>query len=80
MPVAQVLSDAGFRVGVLGAMNVPYGELSGFYVPDPWNTAVAPQPASLAPFVRTVGAMVRDSSRTGGETPMPGCRPSGRSC
>ena len=26
---------------------------------------LSPQPASLAPFVRTVGAMVRDSSRTG---------------
>jgi hypothetical protein len=69
VPVAQVLSDAGFRVGVFGSMNVPYGEVSGFYVPDPWNTAAAPQPSSLAPFVRTVGAMVRDSSRTGGETP-----------
>jgi hypothetical protein len=37
---------------------------------------LSPQPASLAAFVRTVGAMVRDSSRTGGETPMPGCPPS----
>jgi hypothetical protein len=50
-------------------MNSAYTDLSGFYVPDPWNTDVAVQPDSLRPFMRTVGAMVRDSSRTEGETP-----------
>jgi hypothetical protein len=67
--VAQVASDAGLRVGVFGSMNVPYGELSGFFVPDPWDTDAVPRPDSLAPYMRTVGAMVRDSSRTDGTTP-----------
>jgi hypothetical protein len=67
--VAEVASDAGLRVGVFGSMNIPYRRLSGFYLPDPWNTAAEVQPASLRPYVRTVGAMVRDSSRTDGSTP-----------
>ncbi|RFU22401.1 hypothetical protein [Geodermatophilus marinus] len=67
--VAQLASDAGLRVGVFGAMNIPYRELSGFYVPDPWNAAAVASPDSLQPFMRTVGAMVRDSSRTEGTTP-----------
>jgi hypothetical protein len=76
-PVGQVVSDAGLRVGIFGAMNVPYGDLSGFYVPDPWNTAARPRPDSLAPYLRTVGSMVRDSSRTEGETPDAGLLPFG---
>jgi hypothetical protein len=77
LPVGQLASDAGVRVGVFGSMNVPYGELSGFYVPDPWNTAARPHPDSLAPYLRTVGAMVRDSSRTDGTTPDAGLLPFG---
>jgi hypothetical protein len=69
IPVAQVVSDAGLRVGVCGSMNIPYGELNGFYIPDPWNDEAVAQPASVAPYLRTVGAMVRDSSRTDGSTP-----------
>ncbi len=66
VPLAQVLSDSGLRVGLFGTMNVPCGRLNGFYVPDPWNKQAAPQPASLAPYLRTVGTMVRESSRTDG--------------
>ena len=67
--IAQVLSDAGIRVGVFGAMNVPYGRLDGFYVPDPWNDRAVVHPASLAPYLHTVRTMIRDSSRTDGESP-----------
>jgi hypothetical protein len=74
-PVAKVLSDAGHRVGVFGAMNVPYQDLVGFYVPDAWNPVASPSPDSLKPYVRTVGAMVRDSSRTEGTTPDAGLAP-----
>ena len=75
--VAQVASDAGLRVGVFGSMNSHYRDLSGFYVPDPWNTEATVRPDSLKPFMRTVGAMVRDSSRTEGGTPDAGLLPFG---
>lgn len=69
IPIGQVLSDAGVRVGIFGAMNVPYGRVNGFYVPDPWNDRAVAQPPSLAPYLHTVGTMIRDSSRTDGESP-----------
>lgn len=69
VPLAKVLSDAGVRVGVLGAMNVRYENLEGFNVPDPWNTRSRATPDYLSPYVHTVGTMVRDSSRTSGESP-----------
>lgn len=65
-PVAKVASEAGLRVGVFGSMNVPYQELNGFYMPDPWNAGAKANPTSLAPFQHTVGSMVRDSSSTEG--------------
>jgi hypothetical protein len=67
--VGQALSDAGLRVGVFGAMNVSYNGINGFYVPDPWNATAVPHPTSLAPYLHTVGTMVRDSSRTEGVAP-----------
>jgi len=66
VPVGQALSDAGYRVGLLGPMNVRYGSVNGFYLPDPWNPDSAVQPPALLPYARTTGAMVRDSSRTEG--------------
>ncbi|WP_448614417.1 hypothetical protein [Modestobacter sp. URMC 112] len=74
-PVAQVASDAGLRVGVFGAMNVPYGDLNGFYVPDPWNSKATAKPATLGPYLRTIGTMVRDSSRVEGVAPGAGLVP-----
>jgi hypothetical protein len=68
-PVAQAVSDAGLRAGVFGTMNVLYGRLNGFYVPDAWNTEAVAQPASLAPYIHTVGTMVRESSQTDGLPP-----------
>lgn len=68
-PVAQVLSDAGVTVGVFGSMNVPYGQLNGFLVPDPWNKRSITSPAALAPYRHTVGVMVRESSRPDGAPP-----------
>ena len=68
-PVGQAISEAGLRAGVFGAMNVPYGNVNGFYVPDPWNGSAAAHPDYLAPFLHTIGTMVRDSSRTEGESP-----------
>lgn len=69
-PVGEVLSRAGLRVGIFGSMNVPYGQVNGFYLPDPWNaSAASAHPDYLAPFLHTVGTMVRDSSRTEGESP-----------
>ena len=68
-PVGKTLSDAGVRVGIFGSMNIPYGDFDGFYVPDPWNTKAVAKPDYLAPYLRTVGAMVRESSRTEGFAP-----------
>ncbi len=60
--VAQILSDAGVPVGVLGSMNTNYRNLNGFYIPDPWDLNGQAEPASLQPFYQTVAKQVQESS------------------
>jgi hypothetical protein len=64
--VAEVLSDAGIPVGVFGSMNLNYGTLHGYVLPDPWNAKGSPHPASLRPFHAGVARMVQESSHAGG--------------
>ena len=64
--VAELLSDAGIRVGVFGSMNTNYTSLNGYYVPDPWDVNGVPQPTWLEPFYRTVARQVQNSSNGGG--------------
>jgi hypothetical protein len=64
--LAEVLSDAGIRVGVFGSMNTNYTTLNGYYVPDPWDAGAVPQPHWLEPFYRTVAQQVQVSSSGGG--------------
>jgi hypothetical protein len=60
--VARELADAGFRVGVFGSMNLDYGPLDGFVVPDPWNPGSAPHPAELRAFSDFVFSAVQENS------------------
>lgn len=62
-PLGELLSAAGIRVGICGSMNVPYRNINGFSVPDPWNSDTPTLPDWLSPFHRTVSAMVQESSR-----------------
>jgi len=66
--VAEVLSDAGIPVGVFGSMNVNYGRLNGYVVPDPWDSRGVAHPDWLQPFYRFVSGQVQESSRTGGNS------------
>jgi hypothetical protein len=61
--IAEVLSDAGVRVGVCGSMNVNYGELNGYMIPDAWDKDGRAHPGWLQPFYRTVANQVQESSR-----------------
>jgi hypothetical protein len=63
--LAEVLSDAGVPVGVFGSMNVNYGRLNGYVVPDPWDRQGAAHPEWVQPFYRTVARQVQESSREG---------------
>jgi hypothetical protein len=65
-PVGELLSAAGYRVGICGSMNVPHRNINGFSIPDPWNTETPTLPEWLSPFHRTVSAMVQESSREDG--------------
>jgi hypothetical protein len=60
--VARELASAGFKVGIFGSMNVDYGPLDGFTVPDPWNPSGRAHPADLQPFVDFVSTAVQESS------------------
>jgi hypothetical protein len=64
--LAELLSDAGIRVGVFGSMNTNYSTLNGYYLPDPWDAHGAPQPAWLNPFYKVVAKQVQESSAGGG--------------
>jgi hypothetical protein len=64
--VAQLLSDAGHRVGVCASMNLNYGKLNGYYLPDPWDQAGTPHPDWLRPFYHVIARQVQESSREGG--------------
>jgi hypothetical protein len=64
--VAALLSDAGIRVGVFGSMNVNYGELNGYFIPDPWHKVGRATPGSLQPFYDVISRQVQESSRQEG--------------
>jgi hypothetical protein len=63
--LAEVLSDAGVPVGVCGSMNLNYGKLNGYVVPDPWDRGGIAHPDWLQPFYQTVASQVQESSRVG---------------
>jgi hypothetical protein len=47
----DLLSDAGRRVWVCGAMNARYdAALTGAFLPDPWASQIEPRPKALTPF------------------------------
>lgn len=60
--VARELAAAGFKVGVFGSMNLDYGPLDGFVVPDPWNPGSAAHPAGLGAFTNFVVSAVQENS------------------
>jgi hypothetical protein len=60
--VARELAAAGFKVGVFGSMNLGYGPLDSFVVPDPWNPSSSPHPAALRAFTDFVNAAVQENS------------------
>jgi hypothetical protein len=60
--VARELAAAGFKVGVFGSMNLDYGPLDSFVVPDPWNPDSSPHPAALRSFTDFVNSAVQDNS------------------
>ena len=61
--VAELLSDAGVPVGVCGSMNLNYGQLNGYVLPDPWDKEGVPHPIWLRPFYQTIARQVQDSSK-----------------
>lgn len=61
--LAQLLSDAGVRVGVFGSMNTNYRALSGYYLPDPWDARGRAFPPELSAFSDFVARQVQESSR-----------------
>lgn len=60
--IARELAAAGFKVGVFGSMNLDYGPLDGFVVPDPWSPGAAPHPAELKAFTRFVASAVQENA------------------
>ncbi len=62
--LAQVISDAGKRVGIFGSMNVNYGDgINGYVLPDPWDRFGVARPSSMQPFFDIVSGQVKESSR-----------------
>jgi hypothetical protein len=62
--VGELLSDAGVPVGICGSMNLNYGRLNGYLLPDPWDKEGMAHPDWLTPFYRTIARQVQESSRT----------------
>jgi hypothetical protein len=60
--VGDVLSDAGIRTGIFGSMNLNYGALDGYVIPDPWDKRCRAFPDSLTPFFAAVAQQVQDNS------------------
>lgn len=60
--IARELAAAGFKVGIFGSMNLDYGPLDGFVVPDPWNAELTPHPAGLSAFTDFVVSAVQENS------------------
>ena len=48
-------------------MNLNYGKLDGYVIPDPWDKDGQAQPDWLQPFYRTVAGQVQESSREGAD-------------
>lgn len=63
--LGTVLSDAGIRVGICSSMNTNYERLSGYVIPDPWDTGGIAYPDWLQPFYRVVSDQVQENSRNG---------------
>ena len=59
--VARELAAAGFTVGVFGSMNLDYGPLDSFVVPDAWNDS-PPHPPALRAFTDFVFSAVQENS------------------
>jgi hypothetical protein len=64
--LAELLSDADVPVGVCGSMNLNYGRLQGYVIPDPWDKNATAYPDWLQPFYRTIAQQVQASSRDTG--------------
>ncbi len=60
--VAELLANAGVRVGVFGSMNLNYHRLNGYLIPDAWDPQGRTQPAALQPFFDFVSRQVQESS------------------
>jgi hypothetical protein len=60
--LARELATAGFKVGVFGSMNLDYGPLNGFVMPDPWNAGSPPHPVGLRAFTNFVASAVQENS------------------
>jgi hypothetical protein len=63
--IAELLSDVGIRVGVMGSMNQNYTGLNGYFIPDPWDKHGEAHPAWVEPFYRTIARQVQESSHEG---------------
>lgn len=63
--VAELLSDAGIRVGVFGSMNTNYTQLNGYFVPDPWDKDGKAHPSWLQPYYDVVSRQVQAASHKG---------------
>jgi len=61
--VAEVLSDAGVKVGIMSSMNTNYEKLNGYMVPDPWDKLASAYPEELNVFYKFVSSKVQDASR-----------------
>jgi hypothetical protein len=68
--VGELLSDAGVPVGICGSMNLNYGRLNGYVLPDPWDRQGRPHPDWLLPFYRTIARRVQESSQPEGGSRM----------
>ena len=59
--VWDLLSDAGYRVGVCGSMNICYKlPINGYVLPDPWTSGSKPYPDSLMDYYKFVQGHVQE--------------------
>lgn len=66
--IAELISDAGHPVGVCASMNLNYGRVNGYVLPDPWDKDGAAHPDWLQPFYRVIASKVQEASRDGAMT------------
>jgi hypothetical protein len=66
--IATLLTGAGIRVGVFGAINANYERLNGYYLPDPWDARDLVHPQNLRPFHDFVAKQVQENTKDGGTT------------